>query len=119
MALHAADPRTIHCASQTEANNIAQSYAVVLGGEVHFTSGTPSMIPVIPARKIAVIVHRKPFAELRRDEIALRTDGLCHRAIRQQGERWIAKGDNCAVRDSVPLTAKNFVGVVVLILDFP
>ncbi|HEX2656120.1 MAG TPA: hypothetical protein VHN11_21060 [Xanthobacteraceae bacterium] len=115
----AAEPRMLRCASQIEAANLANVYAAALNAEVHFTNGTPSMVPAIPARRVAVLVKRMPFEEIARDDIALRVDGLCHRALVKREEAWITKGDNNPARDLALLTSANFLGIVVMILDYP
>lgn len=114
-------PRTIDCVSQAEAQHLANAYVAALGAKVAVKGNESlSMAPFIGP--CAIFLYVEKYAELERGAIVIRRDAdmaVCHDVIAKVGDEWQMKGRANSVPDKMPLTAKNYVGTVVMILRYP
>lgn len=121
------DPPVTACADRTQAWLAACAIANPVAGDVVITSGTPSMVPLIPAAPTWLAVKPIPFSEIRLGIVGIYrsplspTGVMCHR-LTAHGDAtgYIASGDNN--RYSEPrnyVRAENFLGEVIGIFTFP
>jgi hypothetical protein len=115
------DPPVVSCPTITEAWAQATALAGTFGGLVKVTSGTPSMVPIIPAAPTYLTIKPKPFAEIRLGEIAIYqsplspTGCMCHRIVAPgDSSGYIASGDNNRWSEAKNYVREaNYIGEVV------
>ena len=85
------------------------------------TTGGRSMVPVLPVKRVHVVVDKVHFSELKADDVVIykhsRWGLTTHRLFRKMGERsWWAKGDANHLPDDEYVTPENYVGRLALIV---
>jgi hypothetical protein len=121
-------PQT-QCASQGAAFAAAQVYALLHGGTLVLTSGTPSMEPLIHG-KTYVVVEKRPYAAISLNDILLyqgrpdanrpETKTMLHRAVAHDRYGWMMRGDYNRYTESWDrVTPQTYSGTVVAIFAFP
>lgn len=121
------DPPVFACASRAEAWQRAGDFAAANGGSIEITSGTPSMVPLIPAAPTFTVIIPIPFPEARLGTVVsylaawLNNQSVTHRLISGNvRDGFIPSGDNNRYSEpSIRVTAANFVGEVRGIYTFP
>lgn len=107
------DPPVTACEDRPRGFVAAATLANSVGGTVAITSGTPSMVPLIPAAPTWLAVKPTPFTEVKLGTVAVLV-------AKGDATGYIPSGDNS--RDSENLAyvrASNYVGEVVGIFTFP
>ncbi len=114
-------PRAIECRSEADAQNHAYAYVTALELKRCDKSGDSlSMAPLIWAH--AIFLYVRDYKAIERGSVALRRDSdrnVCHDVIAKIGDEWEMKGRANAAPDSIRLTAANYLGTVVMILNYP
>ncbi len=114
-------PRAIDCGSQTEAQNLTLAYVAALGAEVCAKRGESlSMAPLV--RASAIFLYVRDWPRIERGCVAIRRDAdenVCHDVIARVGDEWEMKGRANPSPDRARLTAANYVGTVVMVLNYP
>lgn len=121
------DPPVTACGTNALAWVAAITQANAVGGTVALTSGTPSMVPLIPAAPTWLAVKPTPFAEARLGTLAVYRAAwlgdalICHRLVaRGDSTGFIPSGDNNRYSENLAyVRANNYVGEVVGIFTFP
>jgi hypothetical protein len=123
------DPPVVDCLSWETALAGAYSQAAkVPGGFVVNTTGTPSMVPLIPAAKTFLVVAPIPFASAALGTVVIYKSPLvpddqtvAHRLVSGKvKDGFIPSGDNNRYSEAnIRVTADNFRGEVVGIYTFP
>lgn len=122
-------PAKTQCASKQEAFQAAQLYALLHGGLLVLTSGTPSMEPLIHG-KTYVVVEKRPYASISLNDILMyqgrananlpKTQAMLHRAVAHDRYGWMMRGDNNRYTESWDrVTPQTYVGTLVAIFSFP
>jgi hypothetical protein len=117
------------CESREEAMVKSGELAVLSGGAVFETTGTPSMEPLIHGKTYAVVI-RTPFETISRKDILVymgRPNAakpermrMLHRAVLHDSGGWIMSGDNNRWSESWDrVTPGTYVGTVVALYAYP
>jgi hypothetical protein len=114
-------PRAIDCKSQAEAQNLSYAYVTALGAQVMTKQGaTTSMSPLVGAH--AIFLYVRDFKAIERGSVVIRRDpdmNVCHEVIAKVGDEWEMKGKTNRAPDRNRLTEANYLGTVVMILNYP
>ena len=80
-----------------------------------------SMEPAIPVHSVCFVNENIPFAQITPGEvISFRMEGgmlVTHRVSAVQDGRCTTKGDANSIEDAVPVTADNYIGKTVAVID--
>jgi hypothetical protein len=123
------DPPVVNCADWSLAYASAAEHASKLTGAiVATTTGTPSMVPLIPAAKTFLVVAPIPFTSATlgtvvtyRSLLVPADQTIAHRLVSGSvKDGFIPSGDNNRYSEAtMRVTAANWVGEVVGIYTFP
>lgn len=99
----------------------ARQFAGLLRGTVLLTSGTPSMVPLIPAKPTYLVLSPIPFAQARLGTVCTYrsplapTSSVTHRLVSGSvKDGFLPSGDNNRYSEAAfRVTAENFMGEVV------
>ena len=123
-AAHIDPPTFGPYATRAEAQFAAGNRAATVGGTVLETSGTPSMVPLIPAKVTLLVMKPIPFAEARLGSVVtyrspLSQSSVTHRLVARDSGGFIPSGDgNRWSEANYRVTAGNFLGEIVGIYPF-
>lgn len=121
------DPPVTACEDRPSGFVAAATLANSVGGTVAITSGTPSMVPLIPAAPTWLAVKPTPFAEIKLGTVAvyraawLNGQQVCHRLVAKgDATGYIPSGDNNRYSENLAYVREsNYVGEVIGIFTFP
>lgn len=122
------DPPVSSMDSEFAAALAAETLARMEGGSVYLTTGTPSMVPLIPAAPTYVVAKPTVCDDRILGRVCIysadwsKAGPPCHRIVGKFpfGHGYIASGDNNAHSEpNCPVTSKNLLGEVVGIFLFP